>query len=131
MSLNTVKRYARIPSAEQLRRPPPCRRSTVDPCRDHPRRRLPRQPDVPVTHLLAEVRVLGYPDSANLLVRCLGQGRAGPDRVPPSLWRLVTWPTSKPEDLPAHHRRHLDDPTTSRPPPRARSRRLDGCGSGR
>ncbi|WP_331459378.1 ISL3 family transposase [Saccharothrix sp. NRRL B-16348] len=116
VSLNTVKRYTRIPSAEQLRRPPPYRRSMVDPYRDHLRRRLAQQPDVPVTHLFAEIRALGYPGSANLLVRYLKQGRAEPDRVPPSPRRLVTWLTSKPENLPEHHRRHLDDLITSCPP---------------
>ncbi|MDU0294836.1 ISL3 family transposase [Saccharothrix longispora] len=116
VSLNTVKRYARIPSAEDLRRPPPYRRSMVDPYRDHLRARLARQPDVPVTHLLAEIRALGYPGSANLLVRYLNQGRAEPERVPPSPRRLVTWLTSKPKNLPEHHRRHLDDLITSCPP---------------
>ncbi|PSL52477.1 transposase [Saccharothrix carnea] len=122
VSLNTVKRYARIPSAEQMRRPPPYRRSMVDPYRDHLRRRLVRQPDIPVTHLLAETRALGYPGSASLLVRYLKQGRAEPDRVPPSPRRLVTWLTSRPESLPEHHRRHLDDLTTSRPPMTALTR---------
>ncbi|MFD1146053.1 ISL3 family transposase [Saccharothrix hoggarensis] len=88
VSLNTVKRYARIPSAEDLRRPPPYRRSMVDPYRDHLRARLAQQPDVPVTHLLAEIRALGYPGSANLPVRYLNQGRAETERVPPSLRRL-------------------------------------------
>ncbi|MEU4807190.1 hypothetical protein [Actinosynnema sp. NPDC023587] len=116
MSLNTVKRYARIPSAEDLRRPPPYRHSMVDPYRDHLRARLTRQPDVPVTHLLAEIRAPGYSGSANLLVRHLTQGRAEPERVPPSPRRLVTRLTSKPENLPAHHRRHLDDLITGCPP---------------
>ncbi|WP_433274589.1 ISL3 family transposase [Actinosynnema sp. CS-041913] len=62
------------------------------------------------------IRALGYPGSANLLVRYLKQGRAEPDRVPPSPRRLVTWLTSKPENLPAHHRRHLDELITSCPP---------------
>lgn len=124
VSLNTVKRYARVASAEQLRRPPPYRRTMVDPYRDHLRRRLAQQPDVPVTHLLAEIRALGYPGSANLLVRYLKQGRAEPDRIPPSPRRLVTWLTSKPENLPEHHRRHLDDLTTSCLPMTALAQRV-------
>ncbi|MEV1113634.1 ISL3 family transposase [Actinosynnema sp. NPDC049800] len=124
ISLNTVKRYARVASAEDLRRPPPYRRSMIDPYRDHLRRRLMQQPDIPVTHLLAEIRTLGYPGSANLLVRYLKQGRAEPERVPPSPRRLVTWLTSKPENLPEHHRRHLDDLITSCPPMTTLARRI-------
>jgi len=37
-------------------------------------------PAVPVTHLLQEIRALGYTGSANLLVRYLNQGRAEGDR---------------------------------------------------
>ncbi|MCC8250515.1 hypothetical protein [Saccharothrix luteola] len=87
VSLNTVKRYARIPSAEQLRRPPPYRRSMVDPYRDHLRRRLVRQPDIPVTHPLAEIRALGYPGSANLLGRVRRVVDRGFDQI--VLWRVV------------------------------------------
>ena len=35
---------------------------------------------MPVTHLLHEIRELGYTGSANLLVRYLNQGRAEGDR---------------------------------------------------
>jgi transposase len=124
VSLNTVKRYARVASAEDLRRPPPYRRTMVDPYREHLRRRLAQQPDVPVTHLLAEIRARGYRGSANLLVRYLKQGRAEPDRIPPSPRRLVTWLTSKPANLPEHHRRHLDDLATSCPPMTALAQRV-------
>ena len=75
-ALNTVKRYARAATAEQLQRPPRYGRTLVDPYRDHLRRRLAAEPDVAVTRLLAEIRELGYTGSANLLVRYLNQGRA-------------------------------------------------------
>ncbi|WP_410007854.1 ISL3 family transposase [Planotetraspora sp. A-T 1434] len=111
--LNTVKRYARAATAEDLQRPPQYRSTLVDPYRDHLRRRLSEQGDVPVTHLLAEIRELGYPGSATLLVRYLNQGRADPERTVPSPRRLVSWITRRPEDLAGHQRRHLDDLTAS------------------
>jgi transposase len=81
----------------------------VDPYRDHLRRRLADQPDVPVTQLLAEIRDQGYTGSANLLVRYLNQGRADAARPAPSPRRLVCWLMTPPDDLPAHRRSHLDD----------------------
>jgi len=48
----------------------------VDPYRDHLRRRRAKDPTVPVTHLLREIKELGYTGSANLLVRYITQGRA-------------------------------------------------------
>jgi DNA-binding NarL/FixJ family response regulator len=115
VALNTVKRYARAESADALTRPPQYRRTLVDPYRDHLRRRLAEQPGIPVTHLLAEIRELGYLGSANLLVRYLKQGRADPDRVPPAPRRLVAWLMSRPQDLPEHQRRHLDELVASCP----------------
>jgi transposase len=79
-ALNTVKRYARAATAEQLQRPPRYRATLVDPYRDHLRRRLAEEPGVAVTRLLAEIREQGYPGSANLLVRYLK--RAAPTRPP-------------------------------------------------
>jgi len=70
-ALNTIKRYARAATAEQLQRPPRYGRTLVDPYRDHLRRRLAAEPNVAVTRLLAEIRELGYAGSANLLVRYL------------------------------------------------------------
>lgn len=107
--MNTVKRYARAETADDLLRPAQYRQTLVDPYRDHLRRRLAEQPGVPVTHLLAEIRDLGYPGSANLLVRYLNQGRADPKRTPPSPRRLVSWLMTRPDDLPAHRSRHLND----------------------
>jgi hypothetical protein len=81
-SLNTVKRYARAATAEQLQRPPRYGRTLVDPYRDHLRRRLAAEPNVAVTRLLAEISELGYRGSANLLVRYLNQGRAHTEPFP-------------------------------------------------
>jgi transposase len=58
------------------RRVPKYRPTLVDPYRDHLRQRRAEQPGVPITQLLAEIRALGYPGSANLLTRYLNQGRA-------------------------------------------------------
>ncbi|MGW2370696.1 transposase [Streptomyces sp. NPDC001667] len=75
LALNTVKRYARHPEPGQLIRAPACRPALVDPYRDHLRQRRSEDPAVPVTHLLHEIRELGYTGSANLLVRYINQGR--------------------------------------------------------
>jgi hypothetical protein len=83
-ALNTVKRYARATTADQVQRPPRYREPLVDPFLDHLRRRRAEDPQVPVTRLLTEIRELGYTGSANLLVRYLNQGRADAERTPPS-----------------------------------------------
>lgn len=80
LALNTVKRYARISQPEQLRRTHQYRPTLVDPYRDHLRSRRAEKPGIPVTHLLAEIRELGYAGSANLLVRYINQGRLDGDR---------------------------------------------------
>lgn len=80
LALNTVKRYARMPQPQALRLTPAYRPTLVDPYRDHLRKRRRADPGVPVTHLLGEIRELGYTGSANLLVRYLNQGRAEGDR---------------------------------------------------
>jgi transposase len=108
-ALNTVKRYARAVTAEDLQRPPRYRETLVDPYRDHLRRRRAEDPQVPVTRLLAEIRDQGYTGSANLLVRYLNQGRAHAARPAPPPRRLVSWLMTRPDDLPAHQRNHLDD----------------------
>lgn len=76
LALNTVKRYARTPEPEGLRRAPQYRPTLVDPYRDHLHRRRAEDPAVPVTHLLREIKELGYTGSANLLGRYITQGRA-------------------------------------------------------
>jgi Transposase/zinc-finger of transposase IS204/IS1001/IS1096/IS1165 len=108
-ALNTVKRYARAATAEQLQRPPRYGRTLVDSYREHLRRRLAAEPDVPATRLLAEIRELGYTGSANLLVRYLNQGRAQAERAAPPPRRLVGWIMSRPAELPEHERSHLDE----------------------
>ena len=80
LALNTVKRYARMPEPQALRIAPAYRPTLVDPYRDHLRERRQADPAAPVTHLLREIRELGYTGSANLLVRYLNQGRAEGDR---------------------------------------------------
>ena len=106
--LNTVKRYARAGTAEQLQRPPRYGRTLVDPYRGHLRRRLAAEPDIAVTRLLAEIRELGYTGSANLLVCYLNQGRAHEDRQSPPPRRLVSWLVTRPAELPEHDRGHLE-----------------------
>jgi transposase len=114
-ALNTVKRYARASSAEDLQRPPRYRETLVDPFRDHLRRRRSEDPAVAVTRLLEEVRELGYTGSANLLVRYLNQGRADAERTPPSPRRLVSWLMSRPANLPAYLHSHLQELLASCP----------------
>ncbi|MFD1047469.1 transposase, partial [Kibdelosporangium lantanae] len=112
-SLNTIKRYARATSVQELLRPPRYGACLVDAYRDLVRQRLAEK--TPVTQILAEIREQGYTGSANLLVRYINQGRADPERVVPSPRRLVSWLMSKPQDLPDHVRRHLDDLLASCP----------------
>lgn len=109
LSLNTVKRYARAPEPDQLRRPPQNRACLVDPYRDHLRRRRTEQPGVPVLHLFNKIKTLGYTGSLNLLHRYLNQGRAESDRISPSPRRLTSWIMSRPADLAAGRRAHLDE----------------------
>lgn len=95
LALNTFKRYARMPEPQALRIVPTYRPTLVDPYRDHLRARRAADPAVPVTHLLREIRELGYSGSANLLVRYLNQGRAEGDR-PVTTSRLLL---ANPENL--------------------------------
>lgn len=108
-SLNTVKRYARAATAEELARPPRYGRTLVDPYRDHLRARRAAEPDVPVTRLFDEIRELDYTGSANLLVRYLNQGRADADRAAPAPRRLVSWIMTRPAELPEHEGAHLQE----------------------
>ncbi|MTE13551.1 ISL3 family transposase [Nocardia sp. CT2-14] len=109
LALNTVKRYARAAEPNQLRRPPQYRACLVDPYRDHLRRRREAEPGVPVLHLFGEIKALGYTGGINLLHKYLNQGRAEGDRLMPSPRRLTSWILSKPADLPAGRRTHLDE----------------------
>ena len=76
----TLRPHARTPSPAHR---PAYRPTLVDPYREHLRRRRAKDPAVPVTHLLEEIRELGYTGSANLLVRYVNQGRAEGDRPSP------------------------------------------------
>ena len=115
-SLNTVKRYARVATAEQLARPPRYGRTLVDPYRDHLRARRAADPDVPVTRLFDEIRDLGYTGSTNLLVRYLNQGRADAERAAPAPRRLVSWIMTRPAELPEHESAHLQELLAACPP---------------
>ncbi|MEC4021128.1 ISL3 family transposase [Streptomyces sp. H27-D2] len=106
LALNTVKRYARVGAPEQLIRPPQYRRCLVDPFRDHLRERRAAGP-VATTTLLAEIRVMGYTGSPNLLVRYLEQGRDQESLADPSIRRLTSWIMTDPDHL-------ADEPGTHR-----------------
>lgn len=99
LALNTVKRYARIPEPPTERITPRYRPTLVDPYREHLRTRRAAEPGVPVTHLLREIRELGYTGSANLLVRYLNQGRAEGDRPVTTPRRLARLLLTHPEHL--------------------------------
>ncbi|MCX4564464.1 ISL3 family transposase [Streptomyces phaeochromogenes] len=81
LALNTVKCYARHAEPDRLIRTPQYRPTLVDPYREQLRKRRGTDPAVPVTHLLAEIRELGYTGSANLLVRYITQGRVEADHA--------------------------------------------------
>jgi transposase len=108
LALNTIKRYARAAEADQLIRPPAYRSCLVDPYRDHLRRRLAEEPDLPRTHLLAEIRAMGYTGSAKLLVRYLNQHREQDPLPDPSIRRLTGWIMTRPDRLSEQHRAHRD-----------------------
>ncbi len=69
-----------VPDSRSTALRPAYRPTLVDPYREHLRRRRAEDPAVPVTHLLEEIRELGYTGSANLPVRYLNQSRAEGDR---------------------------------------------------
>lgn len=108
LALNTVKRYARISEPERLIRAPKYRPTLVDPYREHLRRRREVDPAVPVQHLFAEIKQLGYPGSLNLLYRYITQGRVESDRPAISPRRLARYLLTRPDRLKDHHRERLD-----------------------
>jgi hypothetical protein len=81
LALNTVKRYARHEEPERLVRAPNYRPTLVDPYREHLRRRRAEDPAVPVTHLLHEIKEMGYTGSTNLVIRYINQGRVEADHA--------------------------------------------------
>lgn len=99
IALNTVKRYARMKEPTGDRRAPRYKTTLVDPYRDHLRRRRAEDPAVPVTHLLREIKELGYTGSANLLVRYLTQGRAEGDKPVTTPKRFARLLLTCPENL--------------------------------
>jgi transposase len=99
LALNTVKRYARVPEPDRLVKAPQYRPTLVDPYRDHLRERRAQDPAVPVTHLLREIRELGYTGSANLLARYINQGRVECDRRAVSPKRLKSLLCTDPDHL--------------------------------
>ncbi|MGS2646890.1 ISL3 family transposase [Streptosporangium sp. G12] len=115
LSLNTIKRYARVSEPMRLQRAPQYRPTLVDPYRDHLRRRRADDPAVLVLHLFNEIKALGYPGSFNLLYRYITQGRVEADRLPISPRRLARLLLTRPNDLKDEHRRLLNDLTTACP----------------
>ncbi|MGA5442321.1 ISL3 family transposase [Streptomyces griseoincarnatus] len=99
VALNTVKRYARMKEPTGDRRAPRYKPTLVDPYRDHLRRRRSEDPAVPVTHLLREIKELGYTGSANLLVRYITQGRAEGDKPVTTPQRFARLLLTRPENL--------------------------------
>ncbi|MFD1313320.1 ISL3 family transposase, partial [Streptomyces kaempferi] len=99
VALNTVKRYARMKEPTGDRRAPRYKPTLVDPYRDHLRRRRSEDPAVPVTHLLREIKELGYTGSANLLVRYITQGRAESDKPVTTPQRFARLLLTRPENL--------------------------------
>ena len=99
LSLNTVKRYARVPEPERLIRAPQYRPTLVDPYREHLRTRRAQDPAVPVLQLLEEIKALGYQGSQNLLYRYITQGRVESDRSSLSPRKVTRLLVTRPENL--------------------------------
>ncbi len=112
-ALNTVKRYDRVAEPERLIRAPKYRPTLVDPYRDHLRQRRLEDPAVPVTHLLQEIRDLGYTGSSNLLVRYINQGRVEADRPALSPRRLARYLLTRPDRLKDHQRERIETARTA------------------
>ncbi|WP_443070422.1 ISL3 family transposase [Streptomyces sp. Z38] len=113
LALNTVKRYDRVAEPERLIRAPKYRPTLVDPYRNHLRRRRLENPAVPVTHLLQEIRELGYTGSSNLLVRYINQGRVEADRPALSPRRLARYLLTRPDHLKDHQRERIEAARTA------------------
>jgi transposase len=108
LSLNTVKRYARVPEPQRLRRPPQHRACLVDEFRDLLRARRAADPGVSVQRLFDEITELGYRGSLNLLYKYINQGRMDGDRIMPSPRRLTRWLVTRPADLSVGRQANLD-----------------------
>jgi hypothetical protein len=116
-ALNTVKRYARAATAEQLQRPPrygrthtgrPVPRSPAPPAGRRPRRAgdpaAHRDPRAGLHRQRQPARALPQP-----------RPRPRPARLPATA-ALVGWIMSKPAELPEHEHRHLDELLAACPP---------------
>lgn len=108
LALNTVKRYDRVTEPERLIRAPKYRPTLVDPYHEHLRKRRLENPAVPVTHLLQEIRELGYTGSSNLLLRYINQGRVEADRPALSPRRLARYPLTRPDRHRDHQRERIE-----------------------
>lgn len=113
LALNTVKRYARIPEPEQMRRAPQYRPTLVDPYREYLRKRRAEDPAVPVLQLLREIRERGYAGSQNLLYRYITQGRVEDDRPGLSPRRLARLLPTRPDTLRADQQELLAKTTSA------------------
>ncbi len=109
LALNTVKRYARASEPDQLRRPPYYRACLVAPfprplaAASHRTARCPGPSRVPRDQ---SARLHRRPEPAAQIPQ---PGRAESDRICPSPRRLTSWIMSRPTDLPARRRAHLDE----------------------
>jgi transposase len=112
-TINCVKRYARAERVEDLLRPPQYRACLVDPYRDLVARRLGEH--VAIARILEEIREKGYAGAPSLLDRYIAQGRADTLDQAPSARRLTSWIMTRPADLKADRRRHLDELTGACP----------------
>ncbi|MFI6586042.1 ISL3 family transposase [Embleya sp. NPDC050493] len=115
VSLNTVKRYARIREPDALRRAPRYRPTLVDPYRDHLRTRRAADPAVPVLHLYREIKELGYTGSLNLLHRYITQGRAEGDRPVITPRRFARLLLTRPDNLRESDAQLIQDLTAACP----------------
>jgi transposase len=107
LALNTVKRYARADRPERMLRVPKYRASLVDPYREHLRKRRTEDPAIPVSHLFAEIKALGFTGCLNLLHKYINQGRAEADRSHISARRLARMILTRPANLTPEHRELL------------------------
>ncbi|GAB4054923.1 ISL3-like element IS466 family transposase [Catellatospora paridis] len=115
LSLNTVKRYARVAEPERLQRAPQYRPTLVDPHRDHLRQRRSDDPAVSVLRLFEEIKAQGYQGSVNLLYRYITQGRVEGDRPSISPRRLARLMLTRPDNLTDKQRAVRDDLTAACP----------------
>lgn len=115
LSLNTVKRYARVTEPERLVRAPKYRPTLVDPYREHLRHRREQNPAIAVLHLFHEIKALGYTGSLNLLHKYIHQGRVEADRPAVSPRRLARYLLTHPEHRTERQRELLDPFTTACP----------------